>query len=105
MSRNDKIKMLLILILGTIIVLTSLASGDFLPDIRYQRLPLDSQGPPLRSHGPPIAAIEVCQGKETGQSVAFVDPAGETIQANCLEVDGRLVAVPERMPPKGLLPR
>lgn len=48
-----------------------------------------------RRKGPPKEAIEVCEGKETGDRVEFTGRRGKTISATCEEREDQLVAVPE----------
>ena len=50
-----------------------------------------------RPRGTPTEAIEACEGKAAGDSVRFTGRRGETMDAICQEVEGQLVAVPEKM--------
>lgn len=86
MNRYAMMKVALILILFGIIMITSFANSDDTQDI--SRL------------GPPPEAIEVCKSKAAGDIVEFTDPQGETVNANCQEINGQLVAVPVEMPPE-----
>lgn len=57
--------------------------------------------PPCRKHQPPIEAIEACQGKTMGESVAFSTPRRGEVTAICRQRHDVLIAVPERKRPKG----
>jgi hypothetical protein len=50
-------------------------------------------GPPP---GPPPEAIRACEGKSQGDAVQFQTPRGDTITGTCREMQGCLVAVPQR---------
>lgn len=45
--------------------------------------------------GPPPEAIEACSGMQSGDSVSFTTPRGDTLTATCETIQGQLVAVPE----------
>ena len=45
--------------------------------------------------GPPAEAFEACSGMQSGASVSFVSPRGDSLSATCQEIRGQLVAVPE----------
>lgn len=51
------------------------------------------QGPPP---GPPPEAIQACEGKSSGDTVQFQTPRGDTISGTCREMQGQLVAVPQK---------
>jgi hypothetical protein len=61
-----------------------------------------SSGPMERDgrHKPPQEAIDACKEKSEGASVEIITPHGDTIKAICKQINGQLVAVPE----KGLTP-
>lgn len=54
-----------------------------------------------RKQGPPPEAIKACEGKAVGDGVTFSGRRGESLKANCKEIEGQLVAVPEGMDSKG----
>lgn len=45
--------------------------------------------------GPPPQAYEACKDKNEGDSVKITTPWGETINAICKQIDGKLAAMPE----------
>ncbi|PKN16170.1 MAG: hypothetical protein CVU66_01995 [Deltaproteobacteria bacterium HGW-Deltaproteobacteria-23] len=47
---------------------------------------------------PPQAAFDACKGKSAGDSVSITTPRGDTITAVCRQLDGQLVAMPDKMP-------
>lgn len=51
------------------------------------------QGPPP---GPPPEAIQACEGKNSGDTAQFQTPWGDTITGTCREMQGQLVAVPQK---------
>jgi hypothetical protein len=51
-----------------------------------------------RHQGPPPEAIQACADKTDGSKLVFTGRNGEAIEANCREIDGQLVAVPQTMP-------
>lgn len=51
----------------------------------------DSRGP---QGGPPPEAIKACAGKSAGDTTSFKGRRGETLEAICREIDGKLAAVP-----------
>lgn len=50
--------------------------------------------------GPPPEAFAACKGKAVGDTVTFSGRDGEQIEAVCKEIQGKLVAAPDRMPPQ-----
>ena len=50
-----------------------------------------------RRQGPPPQAIAACKGKQAGDRIEFKGRQGQTVQATCRVVNGRLAAVPGRM--------
>ena len=50
--------------------------------------------------GPPPEAFAACKGKAVGDAVTFAGRDGEKLEAVCKEIQGKLVAAPDRMPPK-----
>lgn len=50
--------------------------------------------------GPPPEAFAACKGKAVGDAVTFAGREGEQVEAVCKEIQGKLVAAPDRMPPK-----
>lgn len=58
--------------------------------------------PPKGNMKAPPEAYTACKGKTEGTVVQFATPRGETIKGICKQIDGVLVAVPERKgPPPG----
>jgi len=45
--------------------------------------------------GPPAEAYTACEGQEEGATVSIKTPKGETINATCTMINGKLAAVPE----------
>lgn len=45
--------------------------------------------------GPPPEAYTACEGQEEGAIVSIKTPKGETINATCTMINGKLAAVPE----------
>jgi hypothetical protein len=54
--------------------------------------------PPWGGPGPglPPEAIQACEGKNSGDAVQFQTPRGDTITGTCREMQGQLVAVPQK---------
>lgn len=46
--------------------------------------------------GPPQEAIDACKEMSEGITVEIVTPRGDTIKASCKQINGQLVAVPDR---------
>lgn len=46
--------------------------------------------------GPPAEAYTACEGLEEGAIVSIKSPKGETLNATCTMINGKLAAVPER---------
>ncbi len=53
------------------------------------------QGKGRGQYGPPQTAIDACDGKNTGDTVEFMNRRNESISGTCQELDGLLVALPE----------
>ncbi|MBU2952940.1 hypothetical protein [Marinobacter sp. F3R08] len=51
-----------------------------------------------RPSGPPPEAFEACEGLAEGEHVSFAGRGGESLEATCEKLDGKLVAVPENAP-------
>ncbi|MDI9244631.1 hypothetical protein [Marinobacter sp. CHS3-4] len=49
---------------------------------------------PGTHHKPPEAALEACKGHKEGDSVSFETPKGDTLEASCKKISGKLAAVP-----------
>ena len=49
-------------------------------------------------YGPPQAAIDACDGKNTGDTVEFMNRRNVSISGTCRELDGLLIAMPEGGP-------
>ena len=56
----------------------------------------DQPSPPPGGRTPPQAAIDACKGKAEGAPVSFVGRQGNTVQGLCHNLNGTLVAAPER---------
>lgn len=56
---------------------------------------------------PPQEAFDACKGKSAGDTVSITTPRGDTLTAVCRQLDGQLVAMPDKMPapPSGAPPR
>ena len=80
----------------TLLMVLALA-GLFPASVRASYGPPGERTPPE----PPPQAIAACQDKSEGASVAMSTPRGDSVQAVCQRVGGRLVAVPEGGPPTG----
>ncbi len=50
--------------------------------------------------GPPPEAFAACKGKAVGDTVTFSGRNGEKVAAVCKEIQGKLVAAPDKMPPQ-----
>lgn len=50
--------------------------------------------------GPPPEAFAACKGKAVGDAVTFSGRNNEQVEAVCKEIQGQLVAAPDKMPPK-----
>ena len=53
---------------------------------------------PERGRKPPQEAFDACTGKVAGDSVSITTPRGDTLTAVCRQLDGQLVAMPDKMP-------
>jgi len=53
------------------------------------------QGKGRGQYGPPQAAIDACDGKNTGDTVEFSNRRNESISGTCQEENGLLIAMPE----------
>ncbi len=51
-----------------------------------------------RRDGPPPEAYKACEEKQAGDKVSFSGFRGETLEASCKLVDGKLVAEPTTKP-------
>jgi len=58
---------------------------------------------PERGRKPPQEAFDACKGKSAGDTVSITTPRGDTLTAVCRQLDGQLVAMPDKMtaPPSG----
>lgn len=45
---------------------------------------------------PPAEAYKACEGKSAGDAAQFVGKSGKTIKGTCTDLDGKLVALPDR---------
>ena len=61
----------------------------------------NNQQPQGGHGGPPPEAIKACDGKKVGDSTSFKGRQGETLQATCKEIEGKLAAVPAGGPEGG----
>ncbi|NVN99973.1 MAG: hypothetical protein HXX17_11665 [Geobacteraceae bacterium] len=53
---------------------------------------------PERGRKPPQEAFDACKGKSAGDTVSIITPRGDTLTAVCRQLDGQLVAMPDKMP-------
>lgn len=53
---------------------------------------------PESGRKPPQEAIDACKGKSAGDTVSITTPRGDTLSAVCRQLDGQLVAMPDKMP-------
>ena len=53
------------------------------------------QGKGRGQYGPPQTAIDACDGKNTGDTVEFVNRRNVSISGTCQEENGQLIAMPE----------
>ena len=72
----------------TVVVLSAVAFSVYAKDQRQQQ------------NGPPPEAIAACKGKEVGAVVTFKGRKGESLEAVCEKIEGKLVAVPPNGPHK-----
>lgn len=49
-----------------------------------------------RRQGPPPEALTACEGKKAGDAAEFTNRRGDKVEGICREIDGRLVALPEK---------
>jgi len=53
---------------------------------------------PERGRKPPQEAFDACKGKSAGDAVSITTPRGDTLTAVCRQLNGQLVAMPDKMP-------
>jgi hypothetical protein len=75
-----------------IILLTSLTTLTACADNNQQGGGRQQGG---QHSGPPAEAYTACEGQEEGAIVSIKSPKGETLNATCTMIDGKLAAVPE----------
>jgi hypothetical protein len=84
MNLTQSVKVITVIVLATMLPLSACASSDNSDNQKRRK--------------PPKVAFEACEGKAVGDSVTFTGRRGETLKATCKEMQGQLVAVPERGP-------
>ncbi len=77
-----------------IILLTALTTLTACADNSQRRGGGRQQGG--QQGGPPAEAYTACEGQEEGSIVSIKSPKGETLNATCTMINGKLAAVPER---------
>ena len=82
MNRHHLTSLAVLIAMTMLVAVTSWGSGR-------------PQEPPGRK-GPPQEAIDACKDKSDGATVEIATPRGDTIKATCKQINGQLVAVPER---------
>jgi hypothetical protein len=65
-------------------------------EMHGQLVAMPEGGPGRGPQGPPAEAIAACEGKSQGETVQFQTPRGDTITGTCRDIQGHLVAVPQR---------
>ncbi len=74
------------------ILLTSLAALTACADNQQERSRGQQGG---QQNGPPPEAYTACKGLEEGAIISIKSPKGETLNATCTMINGKLAAVPE----------